>query len=282
MEEKIKQINAEIEELQQIKKNLIAEVIELDDKILYQDFGVYEPQYEFATSDEYKDRLTAIRKEQKGLIKQGNAAKCYMNWKVNGSEKEGEKLIAENIKLTIYNFNIECDICVDKVKFSNYENSKNRIIKAYETQNKLNETNRIEITQEYLLSKLKELDLAYEYKKKRKEEKEELRLLKEQQKEEERVAQEIEAKRLELEKEQTHYLNELKRVNVQIESEQSEERKTVLQMKKDELNNNLEEIDKAMVDLDYREANYKAGYVYIISNIYYLLDDTDNTFVSGH
>lgn len=267
MEEKIKQINAEIEELQQIKKNLIAEVIELDDKILYQDFGVYEPQYEFATSDEYKDRLTAIRKEQKGLIKQGNAAKCYMNWKVNGSEKEGEKLIAENIKLTIYNFNIECDICVDKVKFSNYENSKNRIIKAYETQNKLNETNRIEITQEYLLSKLKELDLAYEYKKKRKEEKEELRLLKEQQKEEERVAQEIEAKRLELEKEQTHYLNELKRVNVQIESEQSEERKTVLQMKKDELNNNLEEIDKAMVDLDYREANYKAGYVYIISNI---------------
>jgi hypothetical protein len=109
--------------------------------------------------------------------------------------------------------------------------------------------------------------VAYEYQKKRKQEKEELRILKEQQREEEKVAREIEAKRLELEKEQAHYQNVLKRVNEQIEVEESEERRNFLIEKKEELNNNLADVDKAMEDLDYREANHRAGYVYIISNI---------------
>jgi hypothetical protein len=260
-------LNHEIEELKRIKENLLTEVIELDDKILFQDFGVYEPQFSFSSSDEYKKRLNEIREEQKLLIKRGLAAKCYKNWKVNGSEKEGKKLIAESIKLIIRNFNIECDICIDKVKFSNYTNSENRILKSFEMQNKLNETNEVEITHEYLSSKMKELALAYEYQKKRKQEKEELRILKEQQREEEKVAREIEAKRLELEKEQAHYQNVLKRVNEQIEVEESEERRNFLIEKKEELNNNLADVDKAMEDLDYREANHRAGYVYIISNI---------------
>ena len=260
-------LNHEIEELKRIKENLLTEVIELDDKILFQDFGVYEPQFSFSSSNEYKKRLNEIREEQKLLIKRGFAAKCYKNWKVNGSEKEGKKLIAESIKLIIRNFNIECDICIDKVKFSNYTNSENRILKSFEMQNKLNETNEVEITHEYLSSKMKELALAYEYQKKRKQEKEELRILKEQQREEEKVAREIEAKRLELEKEQAHYQNVLKRVNEQIEVEESEERRNFLIEKKEELNNNLADVDKAMEDLDYREANHRAGYVYIISNI---------------
>lgn len=263
----IDSIKREIEELQKVKENLVAEVIELDDKILFQDFGVYEPQFRFTTSEEYKKRLEEIRVEQKALIKQGGAAKCHMGWKVNGSERAGKKLMAESIKLIVRNFNIECDICVDKVKFSNYESSRNRIIRSFEMQNALNETNEVRITDEYLMLKLRELELAYEFQKKRKAEKEELRLLKEQQREEERVAREIEARRLELEKEQAHYQNYLKRVNKQIDTEQSEERKNYLLIKREELGNNLADIDKAMEDLDYREANQRAGYVYIISNI---------------
>ena len=114
---------------------------------------------------------------------------------------------------------------------------------------------------------MKELDIAYGYQQKKKEERDELRELREQQKEEERVAKEIEAKRLELEKEQAHYQNAIRKVNEQIEVEKSEERKKYLLEKKEELDNNIIDIDKAMEDLDYREANHRAGYVYIISNI---------------
>ena len=38
-------------------------------------------------------------------------------------------------------------------------------------------------------------------------------------------------------------------------------------LKKSELETQLQDIDKAMKDIDYREANQRAGYVYIISNI---------------
>ena len=76
-----------------------------------------------------------MRKAQKEMIKKGTAATCAMNWKVGGSEKEGKKFIAESIKQIIRNFNLECDICIDKVRFSNYESTENRIFKAYEMQN---------------------------------------------------------------------------------------------------------------------------------------------------
>ena len=162
---------------------------------------------------------------------------------------------------------MECDICIDKVRFSNYESTENRIFKAYETQNKLNETSKIEISYAYLQLKLKELALAYEYRQKKKQEQEEQRELREQQREEARVAKEIEARRIEFEKEQAHYENALKKLNEQLEVEESEVRKEFLLEKKQELDEHLLDVDKALQDLDYREANHRAGYVYIISNI---------------
>ncbi len=265
--DEVKRMVEDIEELKKIRAILKEEIIQLDDEILFQEFGVYQPQYEFTNIDQYKSALRQIKKEQRAMIKNGKAAICSRAWKVDGSEEKGKRLIAENIKQIIRNFNIECDICIDKVRFSNYESSKKRILKAFEMQNKLNETNAIALTDEYYRLKVKELNLAYEYQEKKKEEREALKALREQKREEAKVAKEIEAKRLELEKEQAHYHNALKRVNEQIEVEKSEERKQFLIEKKEELNNNIVDIDKAMKDLDYREANHRAGYVYIISNI---------------
>ena len=162
----------EILELEKIKKSLQTDIIELDDKILFQDFGIYQPQYNFATIDDYKDKLEEIRQQQKDMIKNKSAAVCNKAWKVQGSEKLGKKMIAENIKQILRNFNIECDLCISKVKFSNYENSKERIFRAFELQNKLNETNDICIVDDYYKLKIKELDLAFEYQKKKQEEKE--------------------------------------------------------------------------------------------------------------
>ena len=59
----------------------------------------------------------------------------------------------------------------------------------------------------------------------------------------------------------------MKKIDEQIENEESEERKQFLLERKEELDNNLLDVDKALQDLDYREANHRAGYVYIISNI---------------
>lgn len=262
-----KEIQGDIENLKQLRDALKEEIIQLDDEILYQGFGLYKPQYNFADLDQYKQKLKDIRDKQKKMICNKLAVIVGTQWRVNGSKKEGQRLIAENSKQIIRNFNLECDLCIDKVKFSNYDNIKERIFKAYELQNDLNATNNIEISYDYYKLKIEELNLAFEYQQKKKEEKEELRIKRELLREEEKVAREIEEKRKQYEKEQIHYQNALKKLEEQLAVERSEERKQVLLSRKEEIDNNLIDVNKAMVDLDYREANHRAGYVYIISNI---------------
>ena len=56
-------------------------------------------------------------------------------------------------------------------------------------------------------------------------------------------------------------------MNDQIDIEVNKERLEFLLQKKADVENNLIDLDKALKDVDYREANQKAGYVYVISNI---------------
>lgn len=84
--------------------------------------------------------------------------------------------------------------------------------------------------------------------------------------EEARLRREIEEERKKTEKEQTHYLNALAKLNQQIENA-SEEEKTALQEKKQELEAHISSLEEALKQIDYRESNQRAGYVYVISNI---------------
>lgn len=253
--------------LESKKQDLSSQVIELDDEILYQSFGLYKPLYEFASSTQYKQSLAEIRQQQKVMMKNRTAVCSYTSWTVNGSEAQGTKMTKDNIKQILRCFNAECENVIDRVKFNNYESMKSRITRSFEALNKLNDVNMISIEESYLNLKYEELSLAYEYQLKKQEEKEELRILREQQREDARVAKEIEERRREIEKEQQHYENALTRLNGQIEAEKSETRLQFLLEKKKEIEANLVDLDIALREVDYREANQRAGYVYIISNI---------------
>ena len=85
-------LKEKIEELLIVRENLRKEIIQLDDEILFQGFGIYKPQYSFAELDQYKSELDFLRKSQKEMIKNGTAATCTMEWKVSGSAKEGKSL----------------------------------------------------------------------------------------------------------------------------------------------------------------------------------------------
>ena len=79
-----------------------------------------------------------------------------------------------------------------------------------------------------------------------------------------RLQKEIEAQRKKMEKEQTHYQTAYEKLLKQLEEDPDN---SDLLAKKSELENQLNDIDRAIKDIDYREANQRAGYVYIISNI---------------
>ena len=90
---------------------------------------------------------------------------------------------------------------------------------------------------------------------------------KEQEREQAKLLKEIEEERKKIKKEQEHYNTYLRRINEQIEIENNPERLKFLIERRDATKQNLIDLDKVLKDVDYREANQKAGYVYIISNI---------------
>lgn len=267
-EKTIKNLNIEISDKQQKISDLKKQVIVLEDEILYQEFGVYTPIYKFSKSEDYKDRLIQVRQQQKEMIKNKIAASCSRAVViVNGSKREGNKMINNTIKQTLRGFNSECDSIVEKAKFNNFYSLKERIERSFNMWNELNKPHYIRISGKYLKYKTDELHLAYEYEQKKQEEKEILRQEREVLREQAKVAKEIEERRKELYKEQSHYNNALLRLEEQLTSNINEERKSLLEEKISEIKQNLIDIDVAIKDVDYREANQRAGYVYIVSNI---------------
>lgn len=242
------------------------QLVQLDEEILVQEFGLYQPKYDFCNAEEYKAELNKMRQLQKNMIKMETAVTGNMGWTVNGSETQGKKMVKDMQKLLLRAFNSECDEIVSKVKYSNFEQSKKRIISSRDAISKLGTIMSISISTPYVNLKLNELTLAFEYQVKKQAEKEAQREARARMREEAKIQKEIEEARRKFEKEQTHYETALSRINTQISHASPVELQGLLEKKK-EIESHLSEVDKSIKDIDYREANQRAGYVYVISNI---------------
>ena len=247
-------------QLSEKKKQLIV----CDTDIYVQEYGLYKPSFEFSNSDLYKDKLKEIREKQKSCIKNDTAAVGNTNWQVNGSAAKGRAMVNDNKKLLLRAFNVECDDIVANVKVSNFEKSLERIYKISEQISKLGKTMSISITPQYINLKIEEVKLALDFQQKKQEEKERQKELKAQEREEAKIQKEIEEERKKLKKEQEHYQNALATLLTQIEKNGETEE---LLEKKAHIENQLKDTATAIENVDYRAANQKAGYVYIISNI---------------
>lgn len=253
-------LNSIEKQISEKKKQLIC----MDDEILVQEFGLYTPQYDFASALDYKEELSQIRQVQKDLIKEKEAVLGNTEWTVNNSKAKGKKMVSDTQKLLLRAFNTECDDLINRVKYNNFDVTLDRIYKSAETITKLGSVMNISISQKYLDAKVKELRLAFEYREKKQQEKEEQKMARAEQREQAKLQREIEEQRKKVEKEQTHYQTAYEKLKLQLE--QNPEDKDLLE-KKEQLENHLSDIDKALCDIDYRQANMRAGYVYIISNI---------------
>jgi len=244
-----------------------AEIIVLDEEILFESFALYKPKFHFLTSEEYKVKLDSCRDKQKQLIKNGEAVEANENWTVNGSKTEGKKMVNDMKKLLIRSFNNECDYCVDNVKFNNIEATENRIEKSFEAMIKLGRIMNARITDAYKKLKYQELYLAFEYQQKKQEEKEALRKAREELREQQKLEQEIRQARERIAKEKKHFNQALKELELKLLLTTSDSDRTTIQQKIDEIQNQCFALEKEEKVIYYREQNAKAGYVYIISNI---------------
>jgi hypothetical protein len=261
------EIRAAVENLQKEITRKRDEIIVLDESVMLESFALYKPKFKFTTSEEYKNRLDQIREKQKDAIKNDRAAEGGKNWTVNGSAREGQKMIADIKKLFIRSFNNECDYCVDNVKFSNIEASEKRIEKSFETINKLGRVNNVELTNEYKKLKFDELYLAYEYQQKKEQEKEEAKRAREELREQQKLEREIKEAREKIIKERKHFSAAIKELEEKLKKATNENERLLMEKNLAENKERLAELDKEEKVIDYREQNAKAGYVYIISNV---------------
>lgn len=260
-------LQAHVASLQSETARLNGLIVQQNEEILVQSFGLYEPRFAFINSEEYKQRLDQVREQQKQMIKAGTAASGNVNWQVDGSAAKGRKMVKDMQKLLLRAFNSECDDVVEHVKYNNYDQSVKRIMASYESISKLCAMMSIVISYPYLQLKLAEVSLALEYQKKKQDEKEEKKRILAEAREQAKVQKELEEARRSIMKEQMHYQKAYLNVVNQLKEGPGEEQEKVLLQKKEEMEAKLRELDAQLRDVDYRESNQKAGYVYVISNI---------------
>lgn len=247
-----------------------------DSGMYIREYGLYEPTFDFANSSMFKDRLADCRKAQKEIMKEMNNNAKNTSWSVNGSQKEGAKMIKETTKLLLKAFNGECDEVIKKVRSSNVSKSLQGIEKRAENVNKLGQPLQIYIPTSYINLKKEEVRLAYEYNLMKEQEREETRLLKEQEREIKRAQKEADEKRKKMREERKKYQQEIERMEAQkreqeklaADNEAARAEIEALNEKIQNLLNKSEEIDHDIeVATEMSDVNAKAGYVYIISNI---------------
>lgn len=255
-------INNNTRELNEIRK----EIALVEETLDMQEYGLYEPKYNFINSTAYKERLDAVRKQQKQMIKDKTAAVGTSDWTINGDKRQGKAFINANIKQILRSFNNETEVIINKVKHSNVESSKKRIQKSFDQLNRLYERENVSLTKSYLNLKVDEMNIAYEYEVKKQEEKELLREEREREREEKKLQKKLEKEKNKFNRENDKLQKEINKVRDELttaaDKEKAKLEKEIKELK-EALNRNNEEIGK--ID-EWRETP-GAGYVYIISNI---------------
>lgn len=238
----------------------------LSDEYNLLDFGYYKYKYNFERSEEYNEKLSDIKQELKDMIKDKMAATCDTNWQVQSSKSKGKTLTNNVLKLALRAFNGESDAAIAKVKYNNIKVMETRMIKSYESINKMVSYFNCEISYKYMKLKLEELYLTHEYLSKVEEEKEEQRRIKEQMREEEKAQREFERAQLEAQKEEERAQKALEKAEEKLKSAHGAELdKLNEQIAK--LKESLEEAKRNMERAKSMAQMTKSGYVYVISNI---------------
>ncbi|MFI3131845.1 DUF4041 domain-containing protein [Mammaliicoccus sciuri] len=250
--EKIFKQNREIENLQQLINGYKEE--HYFKEILVNHFE------DTLTSKDLTDKLTMINLDEKDYIKKKLAINYF-------GESDTKRVIDSQSKQILRSFNTECDSLYLNVNSKNYEAYHKKISNAFETLNRLYAIDSVEITRDYLKLKLEKLSLIHAKLLKIEQEKEIQREIKAQMREEERVRREIENEKKKIEKEEKQFNNEVNLLLKRLEKAQNTVEAEVYAEKIRSLELKISELEKDKKDVLNREANTRAGYVYIISNI---------------
>lgn len=216
--------------------------------------------YDGIASQDCKNKLILLKSKEKSLRESGKDIKI-----LDGSGKK--KLIERSIRQILRNFNADCDNQIMNISVKNIDIVRNRIQKSFDTLNKLYSVDGIALSDKILSLKLEQATLLYTYELKHQQEKDIQQAIKEQMIEEAKAEREIQEQKKKIEKDLQQHLGEVNRLMKYMQKAQMDAERQLYMDKIKELEDKIKSLETDKETVLEREANAKAGFVYIISNI---------------
>ncbi len=225
----------------------------LDDEQVLQHVGIYRYHHPLEHAVAYRERLDALTTRIAEAVKAGTAIAASNLFTFDGSLAKGRAMTRDLRALMLRAYNAEAENVIRTLRVSNVDAARRRLEKSRDTIARLGSMMQMHISASYHALRLEEIELTADYLMKREEEKEAAREERERLREERKVAQELAAARERLDKERAHIVAVLKRLQANGETDPT-------------LTQKLVDVDAAIAQNDYRAANIRAGYIYVISN----------------
>lgn len=231
-------------------------LVDLDDERVLQEVGIYRYHHPLEDSANYRDLLRGLQERIKEIVTAGQAILTSDTFTFNNSLAKGRKMMSDLSKLMLRAYNAEADNCVRSLRSGNIATARNRLEASVSSIAKLGAMMEMRVNPAYHALRIEEIELTSDFQMKVQEERENAREERERLREERRAEQEIAAQREQLAKERSHLDNVL----ATLRSSGGDEAGLAA------VEERLEALDEAIAQNDFRAANIRAGYVYVISN----------------
>lgn len=232
-----------------------ADLVELNDERALQDVGIYRYHHPLENAVAFKARLAEIQEDIKSSVKESDAVLASDMFTFNNSLARGRKMTADLSTLMLRAYNAEADNAVRSLRAGNVQTAVRRLEACMKAVERLGKMMEMRVNPDYHELRIAELELTADYLMKVQEEKEAEREERARLREERKVEKELAAERERLNREHSHLENAIAALREMGDLAAIAE-----------LEARLSQIDEAIVQNDFRAANIRAGYVYVISN----------------
>lgn len=231
----------------------ISDIVVLDDERVLQEVGIYRYHHPLENATAYKDRLDDLSTRIVDIVKAKGAIDMSNMFTFDNSLAKGRRMSEDLAKLMLRAYNAEVDNSLRSLRAGNIVTAKKRIEASRAAILKHGRMMQMQISEAFHALRLEEIELTSDYLMKKQEEREAAREERARLREERKVEAELAEERERLNKERSHLMNALETLRSSGSSDVELERK-------------LTALDEAIAQNDYRAANIRAGYVYVISN----------------
>ncbi|MEV8253269.1 DUF4041 domain-containing protein [Rhodoglobus sp. NPDC076762] len=221
-----------------------------------QELGLFDFEHPAENSVSLATELASVRSSIKSMVQQRTAVTATTNFTFNNSATKGTKFVKDMSSILLRAYNAEAENAIKTVRAGNLSVAQTRLSRVKEQIAKQGTMIDLRVSEQYHALRLKELELASRHLQALQAEKEAERGRRAELAEQRKAEAELKREQERLDKQRSHYLSTLAAL------EEKGDLEGVARMQA-----LLADVDKAIEDVDYRAANIRAGYVYVISNV---------------